>query len=61
MESKHVCKKCNRELPDGFKNDICEYCENKGIVKFQNIVKGAKAAVATAAACLTLLFFSNKE
>ena len=44
MESKHVCKKCNRELPDGFKNDICENCENKNIGLFQKVGKGAVAA-----------------
>lgn len=58
MESKRVCKKCQRELPDGFKKDICEYCENKGIVKGQNFLK---AAAAVAATCLSFLFFSNKE
>ena len=58
MESKRVCKKCQRELPDGFKKDICEYCENKGIVKFQNFCKGTAGV---AAAVLSILFFSNKE
>ena len=47
MESKHVCKKCHRELPDGFKKDICEHCENKGIAKFQNFCKGTAAVAVT--------------
>lgn len=62
MESKHVCKKCHRELPDGFKKDICEYCENKGIAKFQNFCKGTAAvAVTVASTVLSVFFFSNKE
>lgn len=58
MESKHVCKKCQRELPDGFKKDICEYCENKSIVKGQNFLKAA-ATVATT--CLGILYLATKN
>lgn len=56
--NKHVCKKCNRELPEGFKKDICVNCENKRIGKVQNFCKGAAAVVATG---LSILFFSKKN
>ena len=58
MENKHVCKKCNRELPEGFKKDICINCENKRIGNFQNFCKGA-AAVATT--CLSILYLATKN
>ena len=40
MMNKHVCKKCNRELPEGFKKDICEHCENKRIGLLQKVGVG---------------------
>lgn len=58
MENKHVCKKCNRELPEGFKKDICEHCENKRIGILQKIGAGA-AAVATT--CFSILFLATKN
>lgn len=58
MENKHVCKKCQRELSEGSKKDLCEHCQNKGIGKFQNFCKGAATVVG---ACLTILFLSNKK
>lgn len=62
MMNKHVCKKCNRELPEGFKKDICEHCENERIGKFQNFCKGAAAVVTTVATTgLSILFFSKKN
>ena len=38
--NKHVCKKCNRELPEGFKKDICEHCQNKRVGLLQKIGAG---------------------
>ena len=38
--NKHVCKKCNRELPEGFKKDICVHCENKRIGLLQKVGAG---------------------
>ena len=58
MMNKHVCKKCNRELPEGFKKDICINCENERIGKFQNFCKGVAAVAATG---LSILLFSNKN
>lgn len=40
MMNKHVCKKCNRELPEGFKKDICEHCQNKRVGLLQKIGAG---------------------
>lgn len=40
MENKHVCKKCNRELPEGFKKDICEHCQNKRVGLLQKVGTG---------------------
>ena len=40
MENKHVCKKCNRELPEGFKKDICEHCQNKRVDLLQKVGAG---------------------
>ena len=40
MMNKHVCKKCNRELPEGFKKDICVHCENKRIGLLQKVGAG---------------------
>lgn len=56
--NKHVCKKCNRELPEGFKKDICEHCENKRIGKLQNFCKGAAAVAATG---LSIFFLAPKN
>ena len=58
MMNKHVCKKCNRELPEGFKKDICVNCENKRIGKFQNFCKGAAAVVGTG---LSIFFLATKN
>ena len=44
MENKHICKKCNRELPKGFKKDICENCQNKRVDLIQKVGKGVVAA-----------------
>lgn len=40
MENKHVCKKCNRELPEGFKKDICENCQNKRVDLLKKVGAG---------------------
>ena len=40
MMNKHVCKKCNRELPEGFKKDICEHCQNKRAGLLQKVGAG---------------------
>lgn len=60
MENKHVCKKCQRELPEESKKDLCEHCQNKGIEKFQNFCKGAATIVATTLSILFLVA-KNKE
>lgn len=38
--NKHVCKKCNRELPEGFEKDLCEHCQNKRIGLLQKVGAG---------------------
>ena len=38
--NKHVCKKCNRELPEGFEKDLCEHCKNKRIGLLQKVGVG---------------------
>lgn len=58
MENKHVCKKCNRELPEGFKKDICEHCENKRIDLLQKIGAGV---VGVAGLALAVFVNNSKE
>ncbi len=58
MENKHVCKKCNRELPEGFKKDICVHCENKRIGLLQKVGAGV---VAVAGIALTVLVNNSKK
>lgn len=62
--NKHVCKKCNRELPEGFKKDICEHCENKRIGLLQKVgagVVGVAAGVAAGVAGLALTVIVNNS
>lgn len=40
MENKHVCKKCSRELPEGFKKDLCEHCQNERVGLLQKVAAG---------------------
>ena len=40
MMNKHVCKKCNRELPEGFKKDLCEHCQNERVGLLQKVAAG---------------------
>ena len=40
MMNKHLCKKCNRELPEGFKKDICEHCQNKRVDLLRKVGAG---------------------
>ena len=56
--NKHVCKKCNRELPEGFKKDICEHCENKRIGLLQKIGAGV---VGVAGLAVTVLVNNSKK
>ena len=56
--NKHVCKKCNRELPEGFKKDICVNCENKRIGLLQKVGAGV---VAVAGLAVTMLVNNSKK
>ena len=58
MENKHVCKKCNRELPEGFKKDICEHCQNKRIDLLQKVGAGL---LTVAGLVVTVLANNSKE
>lgn len=56
--NKHVCKKCNRELPEGFKKDICENCQNKRVDLLQKV--GADL-LTVAGLVVTVLANNSKE
>lgn len=58
MENKHVCKKCNRELPEGFKKDICEHCQNKRVDLLQKVGAGL---LTVAGLVVTVLTNNSKE
>ena len=58
MENKHVCKKCNRELPKGFKKDICENCQNKRVDLLQKVGAGL---LTVAGLVVTMLANNSKE
>ena len=58
MENKHVCKKCNREVPEGFKKDICEHCQNKRIGLLQKVGAGVVGVVGLV---VTVLVNNSKE
>ena len=58
MMNKHVCKKCNRELPEGFKKDICEHCQNKRIDLLQKVGAGL---LTVAGLVVTVLANNSKE
>lgn len=58
MENKHVCKKCNRELPEGFKKDICENCQNKRVDLLQKVGAGL---LTVAGLIVTVLANNSKE
>lgn len=58
MENKHVCKKCNRELPEGFKKDICEHCQNKSVDLLQKVGAGL---LTVAGLVVTVLANNSKE
>ena len=62
MENKHVCKKCNRELPKGFKKDICENCQNKRVDLLQKVGAGlAAGVVAVAGIAIKMINNSSKK
>ena len=62
MENKHVCKKCNRELPEGFKKDICVHCENKRIGLLQKVGAGVVGVAAgVAGLALTVIVNNSKK
>lgn len=56
--NKHVCKKCNRELPEGFKKDICENCQNKRVDLLQKVGAGL---LTVAGLVVTVLANNSKE
>ena len=56
--NKHVCKKCNRELPEGFKKDICEHCQNKRVDLLRKIGAGL---LTVAGLVVTVLANNSKE
>lgn len=58
MENKHVCKKCNRELPEGFKKDICEHCQNKRVDLLRKVGAGL---LTVAGLVVTVLVNNSKE
>ena len=58
MENKHVCKKCNRELPKGFKKDICENCQNKRVDLLRKVGAGL---LTVAGLVVTVLANNSKE
>lgn len=58
MENKHVCKKCSRELPEGFKKDLCEHCQNKRIGLLQKVGAGVVGVVGLV---VTMLVNNSKE
>jgi hypothetical protein len=58
MVNKHVCKKCNRELPEGFKKDICENCQNKRVDLLQKVGAGL---LTVAGLIVTVLANNSKE
>ena len=58
MENKHVCKKCNRELPEGFKKDICEHCQNKRVDLLRKVGVGL---LTVAGLVVTVLANNSKE
>ena len=62
MADKHVCKKCNRELPDEFKKDICEHCQNKRVDLLQKVGAGlAAGVVAVAGIAIKMINNSSKK
>lgn len=62
MENKHVCKKCNRELPEGFKKDICEHCQNKRVDLLQKVGAGlATGLVAVVGIAVKIINNNSKK
>ena len=62
MMNKHVCKKCNRELPAGFKKDICEHCQNKRVDLLQKVGAGlATGLVAVVGIAVKMINNNSKK
>ena len=62
MMNKHVCKKCNRELPEGFKKDICEHCQNKRVDLLQKVGAGlATGLVAVVGIAVKIINNNSKK
>ena len=62
MENKHVCKKCNRELPEGFKKDICEHCQNERVDLLQKVGAGlATGLVAVVGIAVKMINNNSKK
>ena len=62
MMNKLVCKKCNRELPEGFKKDICEHCQNKRVDLLQKVGAGlATGLVAVVGIAVKMINNNSKK
>ena len=62
MMNKHVCKKCKRELPEGFKKDICEHCQNKRVDLLQKVGAGlATGLVAVVGIAVKMINNNSKK
>lgn len=62
MMNKHVCKKCNKELPEGFKKDICEHCQNKRVDLLQKVGAGlATGLVAVVGIAVKMINNNSKK
>ena len=61
MENKHVCKKFNRALPEGFKKDICEHCQNKRVDLLRKIGAGVVGVAAGVAGLARTVFVNNSK
>ena len=60
--NKHVCKKCNRELPEGFEKDLCEHCQNKRVDLLQKVGAGlATGLVAVVGIAVKMINNNSKK
>lgn len=49
---KKVCKKCQKQLPEGYKHKKCESCRNAQV---QGVKNGLKSAVGAASAVVSIV------
>ena len=59
MENK-VCKKCHRDLSDGYKYDKCEACRNKATDDFKKGLKATLGALGAVASVVVLVATKGK-